>query len=233
MELTGIRTIPVPPLIDALALRELRARVDEPAPAILVLRGSADVFCEGLDFKEMCQPGGIRTGLDGYAALLNALRTCPHPVVAIIEGRACGGGVGLAAASDLALASEQATFTLSELLFGMMPAVVYPFLLERIPPQKAKLWALAADTLAAAQARRIGLVDEVAPPAQIDSMLRNWTRRLSRVKPGAVEAWKKYTARFPAASLPTAVEAGAERMLHPETISAVRRFIEEGAAPWH
>jgi len=233
MELTEARTIPVPRLLTRMGVREIRARLDDPPPAVLVLRGSPESFCEGMDLAELQEGADVRAGLQEYAECLLALRAYSRPVIAVIEGRVTAGGAGLVAACDVALASETASVSLPELLFGMLPAVVFPFLLERVTPQKAKLLALTARALNAKEALEIGLFDEVTPTDKMEKALRGWVRRLGRAAPDAAGAWKQYTAGLPLPALPHAVEAGAARMLDPRTRSAVRRFIEEGTAPWH
>jgi hypothetical protein len=144
MELIETTTIQVPRVLDRQSLRQLRAHLGDCGGSAVVLRGSSEVFCEGMDLEEFDTAPEVRSGLEEYAACLEALRTYPRATIAVVEGRAFAGGIGLVAACDLALSSEEATFGLSELLFGMMPAVVFPFLLERVRPQKARLWALAA-----------------------------------------------------------------------------------------
>jgi enoyl-CoA hydratase/carnithine racemase len=233
MELAEIRTIDIPRLLTRQSVQNICAQLQMPGPGIVVLRGSRESFCEGMDLAELHEPADVRAGLEAFGHCLEQLRVCPRPVIAVVEAPAIAGGVGLVAACDTALASESASLNLSELLFGMMPAIVFPFLLDRMSPQKARLWALAARTLSAQEAFEIGLVDEVAPAERIEHSLRSWVRRLSRVNPAAVDAWKRYTMGPQFRTLSSCADAGAARMLDPETRSAVRRFTEEGIAPWH
>ena len=79
-----------------------------------------------------------------------------------MEGAARGGGVGLAAACDVVVASEDSSFALPELLFGLLPAVALPFLLDRISIQAIRLWALTGHSRSAAEAMADGLVDQIA-----------------------------------------------------------------------
>jgi enoyl-CoA hydratase/carnithine racemase len=226
-------TIDVPAVLNRRSLQELNTRLREFRACMLTLRGGRDVFCEGMDFAELASGACEREGIELYASVLEALRNHPLPVIAVVEGRAMAGGVGLVAACDAVLASDRATFTLSELLFGLIPAVVLPFLLERVPAQKARLWAMTARTLSAHEAREIGLVDDVGPPEQVQRTLHSWTRRLARSKPAAVASWKSLTARLAITGLAAATAVGVARMADPEVRSAVRQFVEEGVAPWH
>ena len=91
------------------------------------------------------------------------------------------GGVGLVAACDLAVAGPAATFTLSETLWGLLPAMVMPFLVRRVGPQRAFRLTLSAETIDASEAHRIGMVDELAENPEVK--LRALERRLSRLHP--------------------------------------------------
>src|SRR5438477_5999325 len=91
----------------------------------------------------------------------HAQRSNGKVTLAVVDEQALGGGVGLAAVCDYVLATERATFGLPELLLGLVPATIFPILLERMPPQRARRLALLGHTQNAAQASASGLVDEV------------------------------------------------------------------------
>ena len=103
----------------------------------------------------------IRVGVEAFARLVQAIRTIGKPVVAVVAGIALGGGVGIAAAADVVIASTRAAFGLPEALFGLVPGVVMPILLERMTPQKARWLALTGHTRSASEAQQLGLVDLV------------------------------------------------------------------------
>ncbi|MCC6749678.1 MAG: enoyl-CoA hydratase/isomerase family protein [Deltaproteobacteria bacterium] len=137
----------------------------------LLLRGEGSVFCRGLD------PGpSAAADLEPLARMLLDLRGRPSPTVAFVEGETLGGGVGLAAACDLVLAHPDARFGLPELVFGLTPAIVWPFLRERVLPQPLRRLALTGESIGASEAARLGLVDVVASSCDPTALRRTLSR---------------------------------------------------------
>jgi polyketide biosynthesis enoyl-CoA hydratase PksH len=153
-------------------------------------------------------------------------------VIAVVHGAATGGGVGLAAACDLVLAARGATFALTELLFGLLPAVIGPYLAQRVSPARLRLWALGATTLDATVALQAGLVDGVADEPGLARETAAWVRRLARPPAEAVSLWKRQMATAAAAAANCAVWATNGRLRDPAVLASIRRFVEEGEAPW-
>lgn len=197
------------------------------ATRVVVLEGGEGVFCEGgaLDGAEEARPRR-------FAALLAALERDPRPVIALIDGPALGAGAGLAAASDVVLATRRATFGLPETLLGLIPAMVFPALARRIGIPRARRLALGAEPLSADEAFRVGLVDEVSD--DLEAALARHARRLARMDPHAVATFKALLAdHFP---MPPAYEEQAaarlgELLARPEAQARIRRFLS-GHAPW-
>jgi enoyl-CoA hydratase/carnithine racemase len=202
----------------------------------VTLEGGSDAFCEGLDLEGMVPRAGAETDglqtLRRFAELLTTLERLPQPVVALVRGPAWGGGLGLAAASDLILASPDATFGLPESLLGLIPATVFPAVARRIGVPRARLLALGGPPLAAEEALRLGLVDEVTQ--DLEGALRRYTRRFARMDRRAIAELKALVAeRFGA---PTGYQEDAVtrfgRLLHSrETHARLIRFMA-GGAPW-
>ncbi|MER7234253.1 enoyl-CoA hydratase-related protein [Streptomyces olivaceus] len=185
--------------IDADVLDELGKALDQaesdPSCAVLVLEGADGVFCSGLDFgaaaDELADGGtGMAAGGEAFLALMRRFTTAPVVVVACVDGRATGGGVGLAAASDFVLATERSTFSLPEALWGLVPCCVLPFVIRRTGLQKAYGMALGTRPVAAGDAERWGLVDEVC--ADPDRAVRRLLVRLTRIDPVTVGELKRY-----------------------------------------
>jgi polyketide biosynthesis enoyl-CoA hydratase PksH len=133
----------------------------------LVLDSSGDRFCTGLDLAHAQQSrawhdGGADTA---YWRLLNRLHDTPVVTVAAVDGAAIGGGVGLACSCDLVLAGDAARFRLTELLLGLLPGMVMPFLARRVGEQYAFRMALLAPDVEAEEAARRGLADTHVPRA--------------------------------------------------------------------
>lgn len=207
--------------------RLIAALGSEPEARLVTLEGEDGVFCEGGALDDAGEPRPRR-----FAALLSALGRDPRPVVALVDGAALGAGAGLAAAADVVVATRRASFGLPETLLGLIPAMVFPAVARRIGVPRARRLALGAEPLAAEEAWRLGLVDELSDDLPA-SLLRH-ARRLSRMDPHAVAAMKALLADHFAAP-PAYEEAAAARLLalmsRPESQARVRRFLS-GHAPW-
>ncbi len=212
----------------------LLAELEADSGALFVtLESDGDAFCEGMDLGELATADGDVTGtLDRFAALLHALGSTPRPVIAIVGGPAMGGGVGLAAAADIVLATPHATFGLSEALFGLVPAMVFPVIARRLGPARARWLALSATTISAADALRLGLVDELVD--DLETALARYARRFERIAPSAVAEMKALSALHEAAPAEyhARATAGFARLLGSAgTSDRIERFLS-GETPW-
>jgi enoyl-CoA hydratase/carnithine racemase len=213
-------------LIDALTA-ESEARV-------VTLEG-AGVFCEGLDLATLTDERASRESaavLERFGDLLDRIATTPRPVVALVDGPARGGGLGLAAAADLVVATPRATFGLPEALFGLIPAMVFPVLARRVGATRARWLALSGASLPASEAWRQGLVDEVAD--DLDACVRGHVRRLTQMDPRAIAAVKAMAVASDATPAGYRADAAASfRRLaeSEETRARITRFLA-GDAPW-
>ncbi|MEU7635838.1 MULTISPECIES: enoyl-CoA hydratase-related protein [unclassified Streptomyces] len=184
------------PVLDALTAALDRA-VADPECRVLLIEGSGGTFCTGLDFDEAgadLADGGPATGAgQGGAAFLALMRrfgTAPVAVVASVDGRVAGGGVGLAAAADLVLATERSRFSLPEALWGLLPCCVLPALMRRTGFQPAYAMALSTQPVSARRAEEFRLVDEVVPDP--DAAVRRLLVRLTRLDPRTIGELKRY-----------------------------------------
>lgn len=146
---------------------------DEAVRAI-VLTGAGKAFCAGADLNMMERAAEYsadenRDDARRLAYMLHAINNCAKPVIARVNGPAMGGGVGIVAACDVAVAAEDAFFALSEVRLGLIPAVISPFVVQAISPREARRWFLTGERFAAETAKRIGLVHMVAMGAQLDA----------------------------------------------------------------
>ena len=204
----------------------------------IVIRSRGENFCLGMDLNRVANAGqidGLQNIVGVYADLLYAMYTSSKSLVALIDGPVKAGGVGIAAACDIVLASENASFELSEALFGLIPANVLPYLFSlRVSPQKARYLVLSAARIDARNAMNIGLVDEVFPRGSFETEARKVFRRLCRISPAAVGEYKKFTSRM----LDLPFEQRKEEALHKllelmkseETLKAIQNF-NEGLTP--
>jgi polyketide biosynthesis enoyl-CoA hydratase PksH len=212
---------------------------------ILVLEGSPEVFCFGADFHNSTshaheagsgRPLEDSEGPEGPEALYDLwqqLATGPYVTIAHVQGKANAGGVGFVAACDIVLANEKAVFSLSELLFGLYPACVLPFLVRRIGYQKAHYMTLMTQPIQAAEAHRWGLVD--AFHTNSADLLRKHLLRLRRLSKDGIRRYKDYMSSietFLAASKAQAVQANQAMFSDPANLANISRFIETGQFPW-
>ncbi len=229
----AINDLLVTELSDALTRCEQRA-------SVVVLAGSAQTFCAGADFRELAAArraagadAGPALGASALYGLWLRLATGPFITVAHVDGKANAGGVGFVAACDLALAGEQAQFSLSELLFGLYPACVMPFLVRRVGQQRAHYLTLTAQTIGARQAAEWGLVDAV--DAHSARLVQRHVQRLTRMKKTAIQAYKAYAQQL-APHLQTmqgvAVAANEEMFANPRNLQAITDYVERGVFPW-
>lgn len=215
---------------------EVLAACDESA-TVVVLRGSPEVFCFGADFKAIVdgsatsyQQGG---GPGPMYDLWMSMATGPYVTISLVRGKANAGGVGFVAASDIVLADESAQFSLSELLFGLHPACVLPFLIRRIGFQKANFLTLTTQPIPARQALEWGLVD--ALEGDCESLLRRHLQRLRRLSKKAIRRYKTYINEIsvPLQALkPAALAANVEVFSDVDNLRAITRYVERGVFPW-
>jgi enoyl-CoA hydratase/carnithine racemase len=159
----------------------------------IILEGNATEFCMGFDLSLLMQQAFQSEDFvrfhQRFHLLLKTLETFPKPVIAIIRGRAKGGGVGLAAVADLTLATPNASFSLPETIMGMIPGVVFPFIMKRIGVGKARFLAIGGKDLTGEEADRWGLVDECC--SDIEGRLKYYVLRLSRMESTAIGTMKR------------------------------------------
>jgi enoyl-CoA hydratase/carnithine racemase len=130
-----------------------------------------------------------------FAAMMRAIRHCAKPTVARVQGHAFGGGVGLCAACDIVIASDQARFSVSEARFGILPAVIGPYLVEAVGQRQARRLALTATQLGASEAVAIGLIHQAVPLDALDAALERTLAELSRNGPNALMEIKRFSTR--------------------------------------
>ena len=157
----------------------------------------------------------------------------PFITIAHVQGKTNAGGVGFVAACDVVLCDEKAVFSLSELLFGLMPACVLPFLIRRMGFSKANYMTLMTQPISAKQAREWGLVD--ACEEKSDMLLRKYLLRLRRLSKTGISAYKRYVSTLDevlAKSKPQALEANIEVFSNQNNLEKIVRYVKTGQFPW-
>ena len=162
---------------------------------VVVLTGEGDFFCAGADIGYMRDTANFsyEENLEDahrLAAMFGAVDECPKPVVARIKGAAIGGGVGLVAAADVAMAQEGTVFAFSEVRLGISPATISPFVVRKIGHSQARALFLTGERFDAVRAREIGLVHEVASEEDLDAAVQKKVEGLLVGGPEALAATK-------------------------------------------
>jgi methylglutaconyl-CoA hydratase len=168
----------------------LMALEADDAIRVVVLTGHGKSFCAGADLNWMKKMAGYgpAENLADAQALAQMLRTLyglGKPTIARIHGAAYGGGVGLAACCDIAVAAVEATFALSEAKLGLIPATISPYVIEAIGARQARRYFLTAERFDAAEAYRIGLVHDIVPETALDERVNEMLGALLLAGPRA------------------------------------------------
>ncbi|MGD8400321.1 MAG: enoyl-CoA hydratase/isomerase [Bacillota bacterium] len=209
----------------------------EESATIVILEGLPDVFCFGADFQ------GIKTKLvsgqtvennpeslyDLWLKMVNG----PYIVISHVRGKVNAGGIGFVAASDLVLADQTARFSLSELLFGLFPACVLPFLIRRIGFQKAHYLTLMTRPLSVQTAHSVGLVD--AYDSQSENLIQKHLLRLRYLSKTGISRYKRYLNQLDDVLLQSrsmAISANREIFADPINLEGIVRYVEKGQLPW-
>jgi len=141
---------------------------------VVVLAGKGKSFCAGADLAHMKKAADFSEAeniadAQALAHLLMVLGGLPKPTVALVQGPAYGGGVGLVSVCDIAIASERASFALTEVRLGLIPAVISPFVVRAIGESQSRRLMLTGERFDANEALRIGLVHEVVPGEALET----------------------------------------------------------------
>jgi methylglutaconyl-CoA hydratase len=219
---------------DAAVISELaEAFVDVGRSRAVVLAGDGPSFSAGADVEWMRSSADLSyeenvADANALRAMLESIDGCPAPVVARVQGHALGGGAGLVAAADIAVAAPDAVFAFSEVKLGIIPAVISPFALGKIGPSAARRYFLTGERFDAATALRIGLVHEVAE--DLDGAVERVTGELLSAGPLAARWAKRLVRERPDG--PETARWIAERRTSEEGQEGLRAFLEKRKPSW-
>ena len=220
---------------DAELIAELAtAFVDVGRARAVVLAGEGPSFCAGADVEWMRSSVDLTYDENVADALalrrmLEAIDGCPAPVICPVRGHALGGGAGLVACADVAIASPDAVFAFSEAKLGIVPAVISPFALAKIGPSWARRLFPTGERFGAELALRIGLVHELAD--DLDAAVERVLRELRSAGPRAARAAKRLVLDAPLDGLETARRI-AERRTSDEGQEGLKAFLERRRPDW-
>jgi methylglutaconyl-CoA hydratase len=219
---------------DAALISELaEAFVDVGTVRAVVLAGEGPSFCAGADVEWM--RASVDVDFEANVAdataltrMLEAINSCPAPVIALVHGHALGGGAGLVACADVAIAHDATVFGFTEVRLGLIPAVISPFALAKIGPGPARRYFLTGERFDAETALRIGLVHEVT--ADLQAAFARVLSELRSAGPRATRAAKRLVLDRPEA--PETARRIAERRTSEEGQEGLHAFLERRPPAW-
>jgi methylglutaconyl-CoA hydratase len=176
--------------------RELHALRTDSQVRVMVLAATGKSFSAGADLNWMQRMAEYSweqnlADAQALAELLRTLNTLPKPTLVKVQGPAYGGGVGLVACCDIAIAVATASFSLSEVKLGLIPAVISPYVVSAIGERQARRYFLTGERFSAVEAQRIGLVHEVVAPEGLDNAVAERLEALASSGPAAMVAAKE------------------------------------------
>ena len=202
----------------------------------IVLTGNGKSFCAGADLEWMGRVADYSHDENLADArlvkvLFEAIVQCPKVTIAAVNGAAMGGGAGLVAACDYAIASETAFFAFSEVKLGLIPAVISPYVIEKIGPGAARAYFTTGRRFDAATALRLGLVQEIVPAEDLDAAVNSVLTDACSGGPKAIAAAKQLLRALATGTADT-VEAIAQIRVSPEGQEGIRAFLEKRKPVW-
>jgi enoyl-CoA hydratase/carnithine racemase len=251
VELTPIAHVRLPVDLGVESLRvltrELQEALASPAPVVAISGAAPDTFCLGLAIGSNLQ--GAPT--NAFADVLSTMHHAPKPLLAIVDGRAIGGGMGLACACDWVIATERATFALPELVWGLMPAIIWPVLTDRMAPHTVRQWTISAHSRPVTEAQLAGLVDTIilgspsgsqsgshsgsSSETALDRAIERSARMLHRLDAAALQRLRSWARESRRHDLPTALQLGSEitaTMLREPSVQRRWQAFVAGESPW-
>jgi polyketide biosynthesis enoyl-CoA hydratase PksH len=196
----------------------------------ILLKGNDTFFCSGMDFKEASEENEFPKR---YSKTLKRFATISKTVVSICEGKVIAGGVGFVAASDIVIAHPSAFFHLTELIWGLLPANVLPYLIRRVGFQPSYLMTLTTSKVSAKEAKEIHLVDILIdkPHQEFEKL----NKRLSSIQPQTIGAMKTYFRKMWIINdemEKLAMKTLEELKTEPHVQQNIRNYVEKGILPW-
>jgi methylglutaconyl-CoA hydratase len=208
----------------------------------IVITGAGKNFCAGADIEHMKRSARFSREQNlenarATAMMLHTLYTLEKPTIACVRGAARGGGVGLVAACDIAIAERGATFRLSEVKLGIIPAMISPYVVAAMGRHHAHRYMLSGEEFDSAEAFRIGLVHDICEEPELTALVGRMLAHLYSSGPNAIVAIKKMIpevagSRIDEALLEMTSQRIAEIRTTPEAQEGLSAFLEKRKASW-
>jgi methylglutaconyl-CoA hydratase len=207
----------------------------------IILTGAGTVFCAGADIHAMQETINYteEQNIDEAMQLNNMLHTInnfPCPVIARVNGDAIGGGVGLVSVCDIVIATENTRFAFSEVRLGIAPAVIAPYIIEKIGASIARVLFVTGERFSSARAHAIGLVHSIVPSENLDDAIQKAINELLRGAPQAIRACKTLALHVGKMTDEQARQYTTETIAHlrvsPEGQEGLKAFLEKRSPSW-
>ena len=175
---------------------------DDPDVRVVVLTGKGKSFCAGADLNWMKEiiKYSFEQNLEesmNIAELMHKIYALPKPVIAMVNGAAIGGGTGFVSASDIAIASDNAKFGLSEVKIGLVPAAISPYVVRKIGESKAREYFFTGKRISAKTAKDIGLINDMVPFTELRARIDSLIEQLVTSGPEAIACCKELLIKVP------------------------------------
>ncbi|WP_095110002.1 gamma-carboxygeranoyl-CoA hydratase [Pseudomonas sp. Irchel 3E20] len=227
-------------------IRELILALDQvqtdPSLRFLLLRGRGKHFSAGADLAWMQQSAELdyNTNLDDareLAELMYNLAKLKIPTLAVVQGAAFGGALGLISCCDMAIGADDAQFCLSEVRIGLAPAVISPFVVQAIGERAARRYALTAERFDGQRAREIGLLSDSYPATELEQRVEQWVANLLLNSPAAMRASKDLLREVGSGVSTPALRRYCENAIarirvSPEGQEGLRAFLQKRTPSW-
>ncbi len=225
-------------------IRELGAALDEAQSSrarAVILTGAGKAFCAGMDLNYLKEfstqsPQQVVEDARRIAGMFRRLWSFPKPLVAAVNGAAIAGGTGLATLCDFTLAAPEATFGYTEVRIGFLPAIVSSFLVRQVGEKRARDLLLSGRLIDAAEAREMGLVNEVVPLKKLLERARELASELAALSPTALAQTKQLLIQFGEAELDRelelAIQASARVRSTADFREGIAAFLEKRKPHW-
>jgi methylglutaconyl-CoA hydratase len=218
--------------------QHMSAAIADPGVRVIVLTATGTTFCSGADLKEQreANASGGPTGPTALVPILQAMWDSPKPVIGRINGHARAGGLGLVAACDIAVGADEATFAVSEVRIGVIPAVISVVLLRKLAPHIAMELFLTGEPFSASAAVEHGLLNRAVPTAGLDTLVESYIDKILKGAPGALAGAKRLVREVPAMEMAPAFDAmaklSAEYFASAEALEGMTAFAEKRPPSW-
>jgi methylglutaconyl-CoA hydratase len=190
----------------------LRTAMDDPGVRAIVLTGTGKAFCAGADLKGQGSGVADGKGKNDFVEILKQMREGPKPVICAVNGHAFGGGIGLVAAADIAVAVRGAKFAFSEVRIGVIPAIISVVVLPKLGEHHAMRLFVTGERFTAAEALGYGLVHRVVEDCDLESAVWTEVDAIAKGAPNAVAAAKRLVREIPRLAPDDAYAVAAEKI---------------------